>query len=112
MSNSWSVKSWRNKVALQQPQYPDPAALERVEQNLAHFPPLVFAGEARRLRNDLAKVANRQAFLLQGGDCAESFAEFHPNNIRDFFKLFLQFIFSFSVNPNGQTPFSQFVKPT
>jgi 3-deoxy-7-phosphoheptulonate synthase len=90
MSNSWSVKSWRHKVALQQPQYPDPAALERVEQNLAHFPPLVFAGEARRLRNDLAKVANRQAFLLQGGDCAESFAEFHANNIRDTFKVMLQ----------------------
>jgi 3-deoxy-7-phosphoheptulonate synthase len=72
------------------PDYPDPAALDAVERTLRNFPPLVFAGEARRLKALLAKVANGEAFLLQGGDCAESFAEFHPNNIRDTFRVLLQ----------------------
>jgi 3-deoxy-7-phosphoheptulonate synthase len=72
------------------PAYPDEAALAAVETQLATFPPLVFAGEARKLQRDLAKVAAGQAFLLQGGDCAESFVEHRADNIRDFFRVFLQ----------------------
>jgi 3-deoxy-7-phosphoheptulonate synthase len=72
------------------PAYPDPDRLCAVEQELRHYPPLVFAGEARQLRRMLSKVAEGQAFLLQGGDCAESFVEFHPNNIRDTFRVLLQ----------------------
>ncbi|HCS24178.1 MAG TPA: 3-deoxy-7-phosphoheptulonate synthase class II, partial [Rhodospirillaceae bacterium] len=72
------------------PVYDDLAALEKVEQTLANYPPLVFAGEARRLKNQLARVAAGDAFVLQGGDCAESFAEFHPKNIRDTFRVILQ----------------------
>ena len=72
------------------PGYADQAALGRVEETLRNYPPLVFAGEARRLQDRLAAVAAGKAFLLQGGDCAESFAEFHPNNIRDMFKVLLQ----------------------
>jgi 3-deoxy-7-phosphoheptulonate synthase len=72
------------------PDYPDKAALGAVEKQLASFPPLVFAGEARRLKKTLARVVAGEAFLLQGGDCAESFAEHGANNIRDFFRVFLQ----------------------
>ena len=90
MAAKWSPGSWRDKPIQQVPEYPDPAVLERVEATLENYPPLVFAGEARRLRSQLAKVADGQAFLLQGGDCAESFAEFHPNNIRDTFRVLLQ----------------------
>src|ERR1700746_856278 len=72
------------------PDYPDQQALADVEKQLATFPPLVFAGEARNLTKSLAKVASGEAFLLQGGDCAESFAEHGANNIRDFFRVFLQ----------------------
>ena len=72
------------------PVYPDGAKLAAVEQTLSSFPPLVFAGEARALTADLANVAAGKGFLLQGGDCAESFAEFHPNNIRDTFRVLLQ----------------------
>src|SRR3989304_4104201 len=72
------------------PAYPAREALKRVEAQLATFPPLVFAGEARHLKRALAKVGAGEAFLLQGGDCAESFAEHPPNNIRDFFRVFLQ----------------------
>jgi 3-deoxy-7-phosphoheptulonate synthase len=72
------------------PTYPDPNALETVEKRLASFPPLVFAGEARALKRQLAQVAEGKSFLLQGGDCAESFAEHHADNIRDFFRVFLQ----------------------
>ena len=86
----WSPSSWRAKPALQMPNYPDAAALERTEERLASFPPLVFAGEARALRRDLARVSKGEAFLLQGGDCAESFAEHGADNIRDFFRVFLQ----------------------
>ncbi|MEI8001528.1 MAG: 3-deoxy-7-phosphoheptulonate synthase class II [Actinomycetes bacterium] len=74
----------------QAPVYPDRAELEAVEAQLAGFPPLVFAGEARKLKRALGKVAAGEAFLLQGGDCAESFAEHSADNIRDFFRLFLQ----------------------
>jgi 3-deoxy-7-phosphoheptulonate synthase len=86
----WELTSWREKTALQQPVYPNAEHLAQVEKTLGKMPPLVFAGEARQLKKALAQVANRQSFLLQGGDCAESFAEFHANNIRDTFKVMLQ----------------------
>ncbi len=87
---AWRPESWRDKPIRQVPSYPDPDALRQVEQELGKFPPLVFAGEARQLKADLAQVAEGRAFLLQGGDCAESFAEFNANNIRDTFKVLLQ----------------------
>ncbi|PNG27294.1 class II 3-deoxy-7-phosphoheptulonate synthase [Methylocella silvestris] len=87
---SWSPSSWRAKPIEQSPVYSDAAALADVERQLAGFPPLVFAGEARKLKRMLGKVANGEAFLLQGGDCAESFAEHSADNIRDFFRVFLQ----------------------
>ncbi|MEE4351193.1 MAG: 3-deoxy-7-phosphoheptulonate synthase class II [Pacificimonas sp.] len=91
MTNSkWHPASWRDHEARQLPNYPDTAALAETEQLLGTYPPLVFAGEARQLRADLADVSAGDAFLLQGGDCAESFAEFHPNNIRDTFRVLLQ----------------------
>jgi len=88
--NEWELTSWREKQALQQPVYPNAEHLVQVEKTLGKMPPLVFAGEARQLKKALAQVANGQSFLLQGGDCAESFAEFHANNIRDTFKVMLQ----------------------
>jgi 3-deoxy-7-phosphoheptulonate synthase len=90
MSVKWAPDSWRGKPIVQVPDYPDARALAEVETTLKNYPPLVFAGEARRLKAALAKVANGQAFLMQGGDCAESFSEFHPNNIRDTFRVLLQ----------------------
>jgi 3-deoxy-7-phosphoheptulonate synthase len=90
MAAPWTPDSWRTKPARQIPAYPDPAALERAEAQLAKYPPLVFAGEARSLKAELARASEGKAFLLQGGDCAESFAEFSANNIRDTFKVFLQ----------------------
>jgi 3-deoxy-7-phosphoheptulonate synthase len=90
MAQKWTPESWRAHEARQLPVYPDPAALEAAEAELRNYPPLVFAGEARALKADLAEVAAGKAFLLQGGDCAESFAEFHPNNIRDTFRVILQ----------------------
>ena len=88
---TWQPSSWRSKPAKHIPEdYPDPAKLAEVEQTLSSYPPLVFAGEARRLKSRLADVAAGNAFLLQGGDCAESFKEFHPNNIRDTFRVILQ----------------------
>jgi 3-deoxy-7-phosphoheptulonate synthase len=90
MAERWTPDGWRKKPVLQMPEFPDPAALAEVEKQLATFPPLVFAGEARYLTKALGKVAAGNAFLLQGGDCAESFAEHGANNIRDFFRLFLQ----------------------
>lgn len=86
----WSLNSWRNKVALQQPNYPDLERLAEVEKTLADMPPLVFAGEARSLEEKLADAALGKAFLLQGGDCAESFKEFNAVNIRDTFRVLLQ----------------------
>ena len=86
----WSPGSWRDKPVEQLPAYETPEALAAVEQQLAGFPPLVFAGEARKLKAALAKVAAGDSFLLQGGDCAESFAEHSADNIRDFFRVFLQ----------------------
>jgi 3-deoxy-7-phosphoheptulonate synthase len=90
MTAQWTRDSWRAKPIRQAPDYPDPQALSDVERVLANYPPLVFAGEARRLKEQLRKVAEGGAFLLQGGDCAESFAEFHPDNIRDTFRVLLQ----------------------
>ncbi len=90
MPAPWSPDSWRAKPILQVPEYPDAKALAEVEARLATFPPLVFAGEARELKRGLAQVAAGDAFLLQGGDCAESFAEHRADNIRDFFRVFLQ----------------------
>src|SRR5258705_5832032 len=90
MSERWTPDSWRARPVLQVPDYPDAKALADVEAQLATFPPLVFAGEARNLKKELARVAAGDAFLLQGGDCAESFAEHGANNIRDFFRVFLQ----------------------
>ena len=90
MPNAWSPESWRAKPIQQQPEYPDAAHLTRVEQTLAGYPPLVFAGEARELRRQFAEVTQGRAFLLQGGDCAESFAEFSAAKIRDTFKVLLQ----------------------
>ena len=88
---AWTPESWRDKPAMHIPaDYPDPAAVKSVESELAGYPPLVFAGEVRTLRGSLAEVAKGNAFLLQGGDCAESFKEFHPNNIRDTFRVLLQ----------------------
>ena len=86
----WTPDSWRTKPIEQAPVYPDLAALGDVERQLAGFPPLVFAGEARKLKRALATVAAGDSFLLQGGDCAESFAEHSADNIRDFFRVFLQ----------------------
>jgi 3-deoxy-7-phosphoheptulonate synthase len=86
----WSPESWRGKPAKQLPNYPDAVALQQAEQQLAALPPLVFAGEARNLKERLADVAAGNAFLLQGGDCAESFAEFNANKIRDSFRVLLQ----------------------
>ena len=90
MATNWTPESWRTHEARQLPDYPDLQALGRAEAELGRYPPLVFAGEARALTDDLAQVAAGKAFLLQGGDCAESFAEFHPNNIRDTFRVILQ----------------------
>ncbi|UVK41604.1 3-deoxy-7-phosphoheptulonate synthase class II [Mesorhizobium sp. AR10] len=86
----WSPNSWRAMPIKQVPAYPDLVALKNTEAQLATFPPLVFAGEARKLKKQLAAVAAGDAFLLQGGDCAESFAEHGADNIRDFFRVFLQ----------------------
>lgn len=90
MTERWTPDSWRQKPIQQVPSYPDLEALGAVERELAGYPPLVFAGEARKLKRALGSVAKGEAFLLQGGDCAESFAEHSADNIRDFFRLFLQ----------------------
>ncbi|MCR6499659.1 3-deoxy-7-phosphoheptulonate synthase class II [Shinella sp. CPCC 101442] len=90
MAQNWTPTSWRHKPIQQVPDYPDLAALAATEERLAKFPPLVFAGEARRLKSALANVADGKGFLLQGGDCAESFAEHGADTIRDFFRAFLQ----------------------
>ena len=86
----WAPDSWRGKPVEQSPFYDDSAALAEVERQIAGYPPLVFAGEARKLKRALGKAVAGEAFLLQGGDCAESFAEHSADNIRDFFRVFLQ----------------------
>jgi len=90
MPAPWKLDSWRGKPILQVPEYPDQTALEEVERNLRNFPPLVFVKEVRDLKDKLAVVAGGQGFLLQGGDCAESFKEHKTDYIRDYFQLFLQ----------------------
>ena len=90
MAQKWTKSGWRLKPRVQMPDYPEPAAVERVESQLSRLPPLVFAGEVRQLQRELAKVCRGEAFLLQGGDCAESFAEFSADNIRDTFRVLLQ----------------------
>jgi 3-deoxy-7-phosphoheptulonate synthase len=89
-AHGWNPASWRDKPILQVPTYPDAAALAGAEGRLAGYPPLVFAGEARRLRAALAMAAEGRAFVLQGGDCAESFADFNANSVRDTFRVLLQ----------------------
>ena len=87
---NWKINSWKNYPVKHIPEYPDKKELDSVLRKINDFPPLVFAGETRHLKDQLASVVDGKAFLLQGGDCAESFAEFHPDNIRDTFKLILQ----------------------
>ena len=87
---NWKINSWRNYPVKHIPEYLDKKELDGVLSKIKDFPPLVFAGETRHLKEQLADVVDGKAFLLQGGDCAESFAEFHPDNIRDTFKLILQ----------------------
>ncbi len=89
-SINWNKSSWRNHKAKQQPSYPNLEELKKTEDEISKFPPLVFAGEVRKLKSELAKVCEGKAFLLQGGDCAESFEEFNADNIRDMFKVVMQ----------------------
>lgn len=112
----WTPKTWRDKTIRQLPTYADAQKLDGVEQKLANLPPLVFAGEARQLKADLAKVSQGKAFLLQGGDCAESFTEFQTNQIRDTFMALLQMAVVLTFG--GQSPVvkvgriaGQFAKP-
>ncbi|WP_321469780.1 class II 3-deoxy-7-phosphoheptulonate synthase [Halarcobacter sp.] len=88
--NNWNPDSWRNFPIKQQPIYDDLEKLTKVEKELATYPPLIFAEEARRLKSQLADVSRGKAFLLQGGDCAESFNAFDANNIKDLFKVMMQ----------------------
>jgi 3-deoxy-7-phosphoheptulonate synthase len=90
MARDWQPDGWRGRTARQMPAYADPAALAEVERRLASYPPLVFAGECRALKDKLAEVCAGQAFLLQGGDCAEAFADFDANKIRDSLRVLLQ----------------------
>jgi 3-deoxy-7-phosphoheptulonate synthase len=90
VASNWTPEGWKAHEGRHLPAYGDAAKLADVEATLSRFPPLVFAGEARALKHDLAEVAAGRGFLLQGGDCAESFAEFHPDNIRDTFRVLLQ----------------------
>ena len=86
----WKINSWRNYPVKHIPDYKDKKELDQVLNKIKTFPPLVFAEETRHLKRQLADVVDGKAFLLQGGDCAESFAEFNPDNIRDYFKVILQ----------------------
>jgi 3-deoxy-7-phosphoheptulonate synthase len=90
MNNNWTPSSWQTFPAVQQPQWPDNGALDAALKQIATFPPLVFAGEARSLQSALGQVASGNAFLLQAGDCAESFEEFSAVNIREKLRVILQ----------------------
>gem|GEM_PF-4353440 len=90
MARSWTPSSWTAYPAAQQPDWPDQAGLDRALKHITSYPPLVFAGEARSLQSSLARVAAGNAFLLQAGDCAESFEEFSANNIREKLRVILQ----------------------
>ncbi|KAK4485928.1 hypothetical protein RD792_008579 [Penstemon davidsonii] len=112
----WTPDTWKTKTALQLPEYPDEAELESVLKTMEVYPPLVFAGEVRNLEERLADAALGKAFVLQGGDCAESFKEFSANNIRDTFRILLQM--SVVLSFGGQLPVikvgrmaGQFAKP-
>ncbi|XP_074263062.1 phospho-2-dehydro-3-deoxyheptonate aldolase 1, chloroplastic-like [Silene latifolia] len=116
LDKAWALDTWRSKTALQLPHYPDQGELEAVLKTIEAFPPIVFAGEARVLEERLAEAALGKAFLLQGGDCAESFKEFNANNIRDTFRVLLQM--STVLTYAGQMPVvklgrmaGQFAKP-
>ncbi len=116
MANTWNKSDWRNKPRVQMPEYLDATALSAATDRLASYPPLVFAGEARRLTRQLGEVANGNGFLLQGGDCAESFAEFSADMIRDTYKVMLQMAVVLTFG--GKTPVvkigrmaGQFAKP-
>jgi 3-deoxy-7-phosphoheptulonate synthase len=116
MPAPWTPDSWRSKPIVQVPEYPDPAALEEVTANLRNFPPLVFIKEVQDLKAKLADVANGNAFLLQGGDCAESFKEHKTDYIRDYFQLFLQMALILTFAGNSQVVkvgrvAGQFAKP-
>jgi len=87
---SWKPNSWRKYPIKQQPVYEDAEALKKVEATLASYPPLIFAGEARNLKEDLIRAGRGEAFIVQGGDCAESFADFNADTIKNMFKLILQ----------------------
>jgi 3-deoxy-7-phosphoheptulonate synthase len=87
---TWNPSSWRDFPIKQQPEYNDQEKLKKVEKELASYPPLIFAGEALKLKEQLADVVNGKAFLLQGGDCAESFDAFNAGNIKDLFKVMMQ----------------------
>jgi 3-deoxy-7-phosphoheptulonate synthase len=89
-TTTWTKSSWRSRPAAQQPAWPDEAHFERVVKQLSAQPPLVFAGEARQLTAELARVAEGEAFLLQAGDCAESMGQFHADSVRDKLKVILQ----------------------
>ncbi|MFZ9359677.1 MAG: 3-deoxy-7-phosphoheptulonate synthase, partial [Ilumatobacteraceae bacterium] len=90
MSTRWTPSSWQNNVAAQQPKWPDQNDLEQALKQISSYPPLVFAGEARSLLASLGQVASGNAFLLQAGDCAESFEEFTAVNIREKLRVILQ----------------------
>src|SRR6476661_6631844 len=116
MAQPWRFDSWRGKPILQVPEYPDQAALEEVERNLRNFPPLVFIKEVRDLKEKLAGVARGEGFLLQGGDCAESFKEHKTDYIHDYFQLFLQMALILTFKGNSQVVkvgrvAGQFAKP-
>ena len=106
----WKLNSWRNYPVKHIPKYEDEKELNMVLNKIKNFPPLVFAGETRHLKQQLADVVDGKAFLLQGGDCAESFAEFNPDNIRDFFKYpkFHKWTFFKSANPPWQKALIKF----
>jgi 3-deoxy-7-phosphoheptulonate synthase len=87
---SWTPGSWRDFSIKQQPTYQDQEILKKVETELSSYPPLIFAGEARELKKKLAAAGRGEAFLLQGGDCAESFSDFNAETIKSLFKLMLQ----------------------
>ncbi len=87
---SWTPSSWRNFPIKQQPTYDDKEMLKKVEKELSSYPPLIFAGEARKLKDQLAQAGRGETFLLQGGDCAESFSDFNATTIKNLFKLMLQ----------------------
>jgi len=90
IDEKWAPTSWRNYEALQQPTYPVAAEVARATEEIARMPPLIFAGECRNLQARLAKAASGEAFILQGGDCAEAFSQFSANRIRDTYRLLLQ----------------------